>query len=85
MSIHKIQPAINVIDEIKLILLPQATNSITHLILMYVGISKNVSTPLRDMRLTLIGMSLESKKNAYLWRLLGASFIRLNKLGRLSN
>ena len=28
--------------------------------------------------LTLIVMSYESKKNAYLWRHLGASFIRLN-------
>ena len=31
--------------------------------------------------LTLIGMSYESKKNAHL----GASFVRLNELGRVSN
>ena len=35
--------------------------------------------------LTLIGMSYESKKNAHLYGNLGASFIRLNELGRVSN
>ena len=35
--------------------------------------------------LTLIGMSYESKENAHLSSHLGAFFIRLNKLGRVSN
>ena len=38
-----------------------------------------------EMSLTLIGMSYESKKNAHLWRHLGAFFIRLNELSRVSN
>ena len=37
------------------------------------------------MGLTLIGMSYESKKNAHLQQHLGASFIRLNELSRVSN
>ena len=35
--------------------------------------------------LTLIGMSYESKKNAHILSHLGAFFIRLNELGRVSN
>ena len=35
--------------------------------------------------LTLIGMSYENKKNAHLQHHLGASFMRLNELGRVSN
>ena len=35
--------------------------------------------------LTLIGMSSENKKNTHLKRHLGASFRRLNQLGRVSN
>ena len=35
--------------------------------------------------LNLIGMSSENKKNAHLYRHLGASFIRLNELNRVSN
>ena len=35
--------------------------------------------------LTLIGMSYDSKKNDHLQRHLGAFFIRLNELGRVSN
>ena len=35
--------------------------------------------------LTLIGMTYESVKNAHLHSNLGASFIRLNELGRVSN
>jgi hypothetical protein len=38
-----------------------------------------------QISLTLIGMSYENKKNAHLKRHLGASFIRLNELGRVSN
>ena len=34
---------------------------------------------------SLIGMSSENKKNAHLKRHLGALFIRLNELGRVSN
>ena len=35
--------------------------------------------------LTLIGMSSGNKKNAHLQRQLGANFMRLNELGRVSN
>ena len=47
---------------------------------------KNSSWKLREVKnLNLIGMSSENKKNANLWHHRGASFIRLNELGRLSN
>ena len=35
--------------------------------------------------LTLIGISYENKKDAHLQHHLGASFIRLNELGKVSN
>ena len=38
-----------------------------------------------SFHLTLIGMSYESKRNAHLYRHPGVFFIRLNKLGRVSN
>ena len=49
------------------------------------GTKKPQNTLKKRWSLTLISTTYESKKNAHLWDNLGASFIRLNELGRVSN